>query len=67
MKRLKTLLLNSKLLLSSDLSEKDFQKLPHTEYITANTFWFGVYSGITSEKRDYIIKIFKALLDPKKK
>lgn len=32
--------------------------LRNTDYVTENTFWIGVYPGITSEMADYIIKKF---------
>ncbi len=34
-------------------------ELKNTDYITSNTFWIGVYPGMTDEMIDYMIKIVK--------
>ena len=49
----------SLLLLSDKLSDKNYETLPNTEYIMNNTFWIGVWPGITQEEILHIIKTFK--------
>ena len=36
--------------------------LDNTEFITNNTFWVGVYPGMTDEKIDYLAKIIKEVV-----
>jgi CDP-6-deoxy-D-xylo-4-hexulose-3-dehydrase len=36
--------------------------LKNTDYIMNNSFWFGVYPGISTEMREYIIKKFEEFL-----
>lgn len=40
-------------------------KLINTNYIMNNTFWIGVYPGMTKEKLDYMIKKIKEFYDYK--
>ena len=37
-------------------------KLDNTDYIMNNTFWIGVYPGMTNDKLDYMIKCIKDYL-----
>jgi len=39
-------------------SYRSIGKLKNTDIVMNNLFWIGVYPGITSEMRNYIIKIF---------
>jgi CDP-6-deoxy-D-xylo-4-hexulose-3-dehydrase len=40
-------------------------KLDNTDLVMNNTFWFGVYAGITDEKRKKVIKDFKKFIENK--
>ena len=48
---------NSKLLSSKDLNEDWYKKLPNTDFIMNNTFWVGVYPGMTDEMIDYMAEV----------
>ena len=37
---------------------KSVSKLENTDYVMNNSFWIGVYPGITDEMKDYIIGVF---------
>lgn len=53
----------SKLLNSKNLTEKDYAQLPNTDFIMNNTFWVGVYPGLSKEDlnktSDIIHQFFK--------
>lgn len=52
---------NSPLLISNNLTEKEYSRLPNTEIIMHRTFWVGVYPGMTEEMVDFMIeKIIEA-------
>ena len=36
--------------------------LNNTEFIMNNTFWVGVYPGMTDEKIDYMAKVIKEIM-----
>ena len=45
---------------------KDYQfdvDLPITDLIMNNTFWIGVYPGITKEMIDYIGEVFERFIE----
>lgn len=43
---------DSKLLNSGGLSEKDYAKLPNTDFIMNNTFWVGVFPALSEKELD---------------
>lgn len=43
---------NSEVLLSKDLTEEDYKKLPNTEYIMNNTFWVGIQPALGEKELD---------------
>lgn len=47
---------DSALLISKNLEERHYQRLPVTENLMRNTFWVGVYPGLTEEMLVYMIK-----------
>ena len=47
---------SGKLMNSKDLTEEDYKLLPNTEFIMNNTFWVGVYTGMSDEMIDYMAK-----------
>jgi len=52
---------NSALLVSDNLTNKEYNRLPNTDIIMDRTFWIGVYPGMTEEMVDFMIeKIFEA-------
>ena len=36
--------------------------LKNTDYIMNNSFWIGVYPGITEEMRKYVVEVFDSFL-----
>lgn len=42
----------SGLLNSRELKEKDYEELPNTDFIMNNTFWVGVYPGLSEKELD---------------
>lgn len=53
---------DSPLLLSSKLKERCLALLPDTNYIMNNTFWIGVWPGLTKNNIKYITTVFKNFL-----
>lgn len=53
---------NSSLLLSDELKEEHYSLIPNTDTIMNQTFWIGVWPGITKEQIEYIIETFKTVL-----
>ena len=47
----------SPLLMSNKLTEKEYKKLPNTEYIMNNTFWVGVFPELGKKEMDKISKL----------
>lgn len=47
---------NSPLLISNNLTDKEYSHLPNTEIIMHRTFWVGVYPGMTEEMVDFMIQ-----------
>ena len=43
---------NSEVLLSKDLTEEDYKKLPNTDYIMNNTFWVGIQPALGEKELD---------------
>jgi CDP-6-deoxy-D-xylo-4-hexulose-3-dehydrase len=40
-------------------------ELSNTDYIMNNSFWIGVYPGLTEEKIDYMIESVNSFLEEK--
>ena len=52
---------NSSLLVSKNLTDKEYSRLPNTEITMHRTFWVGVYPGMTEEMVNFMIqKIIEA-------
>ena len=52
---------NSPLLISKNITDEQYSRLPNTEIIMHRTFWVGVYPGMTEEMVDYIVtKLYSA-------
>ncbi len=52
---------NSPLLISNNLTDEQYSRLPNTEIIMHRTFWVGVYPGMTDEMVDFILsKLYSA-------
>jgi len=49
----------SEILFSDELSEEHYKMLPNTDFIMNNTFWIGVWPGISKKETDYILSKFK--------
>ena len=49
---------NSELLFSNNVNKKYSDLLPNTDFVMNNTFWIGVWPGITQENLDYMIEKF---------
>lgn len=47
---------NSSLLVSKNLTDKQYSRLPNTEIIMHRTFWVGVYPGMGSDTLAYMIE-----------
>lgn len=56
---IKLRIINSPIISSRELSEKHYSTLPNTDIIMNNTFWIGVYPGITRENINYMLKILE--------
>ena len=41
-----------------NLDFRTVDDLKNSDYIMNNTFWFGVYPGLTHEMKEYMIKCF---------
>jgi len=50
---------NSKLLNSSSLSEKHYQILPNSDFVTRHTFWLGLWPGVTEQHILNTLKVFQ--------
>lgn len=50
---------NSEVIYSDQLDEEHYVQLPNTDIIMNNTFWIGVWPGITSKDIDYVVSVFK--------
>jgi len=50
-----------------DVEYTVFEELINTDVVTKNSFWIGVWPGITKEMVEYIIKIFRNFIDEKTK
>ncbi len=55
-------ILDSDLLVSSNLGEEDYKLLPNTEFIMNNTFWIGVQPQLSSIELGRVIKVFDNFL-----
>jgi len=42
---------------NNQINYRVFGELKNTDNITMDTFWSGVYPGITEDKLDYVIKV----------
>jgi CDP-6-deoxy-D-xylo-4-hexulose-3-dehydrase len=51
-------IIDSPLLRSDSLTSDHFAMLPHTDIVMTNTFWIGVWPGITSADLDKIESVF---------
>ena len=47
---------NSPLLISKNITDEQYSRLPNTEIIMHRTFWVGVYPGMTEEMIDFMIQ-----------
>ena len=47
---------NSPLLISNNLTDKEYSRLPNTEIIMHRTFWVGVYPGMKEGMVDFMIQ-----------
>lgn len=57
----------SKLLLSNELTEKEYRLLPNTEYIMNNTFWVGVFPALGKKEMDKISSLIHKFVKEKDK
>ena len=57
---------NSDLLCSSSLTEKEYNKLPNTDYIMNNTFWVGVHPALGNEEINMISDTLKQFVDERR-
>jgi len=55
-------IINSSIINSKNLNESHYQMLPNTESVLNNTFWIGVWPGITKNQIGYIIQTFEKFL-----
>ncbi len=46
-----------------DIKYRVFVSLKNTDLVMNNLFWIGVYPGITKEKLNYILKVFREFLE----
>jgi CDP-6-deoxy-D-xylo-4-hexulose-3-dehydrase len=53
---------NSSIKTSNKLSEDDLKILINTDYIMKNTFWIGIWPGITQEDLEYVADKFKEFI-----
>ena len=60
---LKIRIRNSSVLFSSRLHEKHYDLLHNTDKIAANSFWVGVWPGITKKEIFYVIDIIKSYFE----
>jgi CDP-6-deoxy-D-xylo-4-hexulose-3-dehydrase len=49
---------NSEILNSKNLTEEHYKMLPNADFIMNNTFWIGVYPGISEKDINKIINVF---------
>ena len=45
-----------------NLNHRVVSKLENTNYVMNNSFWIGVYPGITSQMQDYTLEIFEKFI-----
>ncbi len=45
---------NSDLIKGSEIDDLVYEQLPETDYLSSNTFWLGVYPGLTEQDLSYI-------------
>lgn len=45
------------------IKHRTIGKLPNTDIVLKNTFWIGVYPGLTKEQKDYVISTISKGLD----
>ena len=48
---------------SKDLTEDHYKLLPRTDFIMNNTFWVGVYPGMTDEMLRHMAETIKEALN----
>ncbi len=53
---------SSDLLISSNLTEKEFELLPNTETVMNNTFWIGLWPGLQTQDISYVLEIIKKFI-----
>ena len=58
---------NSPLLISKNLTDEQYSRLPNTEIIMHRTFWVGVYPGMTEEMVDFMINKIREFVKDKGK
>lgn len=57
---------NSEVLLSKDLTEEDYKKLPNTDYIMNNTFWVGIQPALGEKELDKTSELIHGFINNKK-
>ena len=57
---------DSEILTSNALTEKDYKKLPNTEYIMNNTFWVGVHPSLGENEMNKISELIHKFIQENK-
>ncbi len=52
----------SSLLLSNELTENEYRRLPNTEYVMNNSFWIGVYPALGKKDMNKISKLIHSFI-----
>ncbi len=58
---------NSPILISKNLTDEQYGRLPNTEIIMHRRFWVGVYPGMTEEMINYMIEKIREFVKDKGK
>jgi CDP-6-deoxy-D-xylo-4-hexulose-3-dehydrase len=53
---------DSEVLYSDELTEEHYKMLPNTDFIMNNTFWIGVFPGLSKKELDYIVETFEKFI-----
>lgn len=57
---------NSKILNSRNLTEENYAELPNTDFIMNNTFWVGVFPGLSEKHLDKTSELIHQFISPRK-